>query len=134
MAKNIEIIKGNHYVCIKDVKVPSGYGVYCHKGGIYTSPEDGYLVHDTGNQFKPYEWTLSEYFRPATAEEIVIGRALTEEQQLLVKELKLKIELAKIEFVKCGLSEHEAIKEVEQLIKKCIQEIYHPKFPTPTKN
>ncbi len=128
MAKNIEIIKGNHYVCIKDVKVPSGYGVYCHKGGIYTSPEDGYLVHDTGNQFKPYEWTLSEYFRPATAEEIVIGRALTEEQQLLVKELKLKIELAKIEFVKCGLSEHEAIKEVEQLVKKCIQEVYHPKF------
>ena len=127
MAKNIEIIKGNHYVCIKDVKVPSGYGVYCHKGGIYTSPEDGYLVHDTGNQFKPYEWTLSEYFRPATAEEIVIGRALTEEQQLLVKELKLKIELAKIEFVKCGLSEHEAIKEVEQLVKKCIQEVYHPK-------
>ena len=128
MAKNIELIKGNHYVCIKDVKVPSGYGVYCHKGGIYTSPEDGYLVHDTGNQFKPYEWTLSEYFRPATAEEIVIGRALTEEQQLLVKELKLKIELAKIEFVKCGLSEHEAIKEVEQLVKKCIQEVYHPKF------
>lgn len=128
MAKNIEIIKGNQYVCIKDVKVPSGYGVYCHKGGIYTSPEDGYLVHDNGNQFKPYEWTLSEYFRPATAEEIIIGRALTEEQQLLVKELKLKIELAKIEYVKCGLSEHEAIKEVEQLLKKCIQEVYHPKF------
>ena len=128
MAKNIEIIKGNQYVCIKDVKVPSGYGVYCHKGGIYTSPEDGYLVHDTGNQFKPYEWTLSEYFRPATAEEIIIGRVLTEEQQLLVKELKLKIELAKIEYVKCGLSEHESIKEVEQLLKKCIQEVYHPKF------
>ena len=94
MAKNIEIIKGNQYVCIKDVKVPSGYGVYCHKGGIYTSPKDGYLVYDTGNQFKPYEWTLSEYFRPATAEEIVIGRALTEEQQLLVEELELKIKLA----------------------------------------
>lgn len=109
MAKNIEIIKGNQYVCIKDVKVPSGYGVYCHKGGIYTSPEDGYLVHDTGNQFKPYEWTLSEYFRPATAEEIVIGRALTEEQQLLVEELELKIKLAKIDFMKCGLSEEQAL-------------------------
>lgn len=77
MAKNIEIIKGNHYVCIKDVKVPSGYGVYCHKGGIYTSPVDGYLVHDTGNQFKPYEWTLSEYFRPATAEETYMSGGFT---------------------------------------------------------
>lgn len=127
MAKNIEIIKGNQYVCIKDVKVPSGYGVYCHKGGIYTSPEDGYLVHDTGNQFKPYEWTLSEYFRPATAEEIVIGRALTEEQQLLVEELELKIKLAKIDFMKCGLSEEKANTEVDMIVKAAIQNVYHPK-------
>ncbi len=127
MAKNIEIIKGNQYVCIKDVKVPSGYGVYCHKGGIYTSPEDGYLVHDTGNQFKPYEWTLSEYFRPATAEEIVIGRALTEEQQLLVEELELKIKLAKIDFMKCGLSEEQALAQVDLIVKNAIREVYHPK-------
>ena len=127
MAKNIEIIKGNQYVCIKDVNVPSGYGVYCHKGGIYTSPEDGYLVHDTGNQFKPYEWTLSEYFRPATAEEIVIGRALTEEQQLLVEELELKIKLAKIDFMKCGLSEEQALAQVDLVVKNAIREVYHPK-------
>lgn len=127
MAKNIEIIKGNQYVCIKDVKVPSGYGVYCHKGGIYTSPEDGYLVHDTGNQFKPYEWTLSEYFRPATAEEIVIGRALTEEQQLLVEEFELKIKLARISFMKCGLSEEKANAEVDMIVKTAIQNVYHPK-------
>lgn len=127
MAKNIEIIKGNQYVCIKDVKVPSGYGVYCHKGGIYTSPEDGYLVHDTGNQFKPYEWTLSEYFRPATAEEIVIGRTLTEEQQLLVEELELKIKLAKIDFMKCGLSEEQALAQVDLIVKNAIREVYHPK-------
>ena len=127
MAKNIEIIKGNQYVCIKDVKVPSGYGVYCHKGGIYTSPEDGYLVHDTGNQFKPYEWTLSEYFRPAAAEEIVIGRALTEEQQLLVEELELKIKLAKIDFMKCGLSEEQALAQVDLVVKNAIREVYHPK-------
>ena len=127
MAKNIEIIKGNQYVCIKDVKVPSGYGVYCHKGGIYTSPEDGYLVHDTGNQFKPYEWTLSEYFRPATAEEIVIGRALTEEQQLLVEELELKIKLVKIDFMKCGLSEEQALAQVDLIVKNAIREVYHPK-------
>jgi len=127
MAKNIEIIKGNQYVCIKDVKVPSGYGVYCHKGGIYASPEDGYLVHDTGNQFKPYEWTLSEYFRPATAEEIVIGRALTEEQQLLVEELELKIKLAKIDFMKCGLSEEQALAQVDLVVKNAIREVYHPK-------
>jgi len=128
MAKNIEIIKGNQYVCIKDVKVPSGYGVYCHKGGIYTSPEDGYLIHDTGNQFKPYEWTLSEYFRPASAEEIVIGRALTEEQQLLVEELELKIKLAKIDFMKCGLSEEQALAQVDLVVKNAIREVYHPKF------
>ena len=127
MAKNIEIIKGNQYVCIKDVKVPSGYGVYCHKGGIYTSPGGGYLVHDTGNQFKPYEWTLSEYFRPATAEEIVIGRALTEEQQLLVEELELKIKLAKIDFMKCGLSEEQALAQVDLIVKNAIREVYHPK-------
>ena len=127
MAKNIEIIKGNQYVCIKDVKVPSGYGVYCHKGGIYTSPEDGYLVHDTGNQFKPYEWTLSEYFRPATAEEIVVGRALTEEQQFLVEELELKIKLAKIDFMKCGLSEEQALAQVDLIVKNAIREVYHPK-------
>ena len=127
MINDIEIIKGNHYVCIKDVKVPSGYGVYCHKGGIYTSPEDDYLVHDTGNQFKPYEWTLSEYFRPATSDEILIGRALTEEQQLLVKELKLRIELAKIEFVKCGLSEEQALAQVDLVVKNAIREVYHPK-------
>lgn len=127
MAKSIEIIKGNQYVCIKDVKVPSGYGVYCHKGGIYTSPEDGYLVHDTGNQFKPYEWTLSEYFRPATAEEIVIGRALTEKQQLLVEELELKIKLAKIDFMKCGLSEEQALAQVDLVVKNAIREVYHPK-------
>ena len=52
---------------------------------------------------------------------------MTKEQQLLVKELKLKIELAKIEFMECGLSEDEAIEQVKIVLKAAINEVYPPK-------
>ena len=128
----MEIKKENQYVCINEVIAVYGDKeiVRHKKGRIYQSEDDGYITDEQGNAHN-YDFNKSQtgetYFRPATPDEVLIGRALTEEQQLLVKELKLKIELAKIEFVKCGLSEHEAIKEVEQLVKKCIQEVYHPK-------
>lgn len=123
----LKVVKGAKYVCIKDVKVPSGYGIYCHKGGIYTSFEDGYLMPDKGYQFKPYEGTISEYFRLATAEEILIGRELTEEQQLLIQELKLKMRLAVINFMKCGLTEEESIEQVDIVVKSAIDQVFHPK-------
>lgn len=122
----MEIKKGNWYVCTEGVSL-EGQNVTYKKGSLYQSSADGY-VNDENGVSNSFCMSGKHYFRPATSDEILIGRALTEEQQLLVKELKLKIELAKIEFVKCGLSEHEAIKEVEQLVKKCIQEVYHPKF------
>lgn len=122
----MEIKKGNWYVCTEGVSL-EGQNVTYKKGSLYQSSADGY-VNDENGVSNSFCMSGKHYFRPATSDEILIGRALTEEQQLLVKELKLKIELAKIEFVKCGLSEHEAIKEVEQLLKKCIQEVYHPKF------
>ena len=128
----MEIKKENQYVCINEVIAIYGDKeiVRHKKGRIYQSEDDGYITDEQGNAHN-YDFNKSQtaetYFRPATPDEILIGRALTKEQQLLVKELKLKIELAKIEFMKCGLSEHEAIKEVEQLVKKCIQEVYHPK-------
>ena len=121
----MEIKKGNWQVCTEGVSL-EGQNVTYKKGGLYQSSADGY-VNDENGVSNSFCLSGKHYFRPATSDEILIGRALTEEQQLLVKELKLKIELAKIEFVKCGLSEHEAIKEVEQLVKKCIQEVYHPK-------
>ena len=121
----MEIKKGNWYVCTEGVSL-EGQNVTYKKGGLYQSSADGY-VNDENGVSNSFCLSGKHYFRPATSDEILIGRALTEKQQLLVKELKLKIELAKIEFVKCGLSEHEAIKEVEQLVKKCIQEVYHPK-------
>ena len=121
----MEIKKGNWYVCTEGVSL-EGQNVTYKKGNLYQSSADGY-VNDENGVSNSFCLSGKHYFRPATSDEILIGRALTEEQQLLVKELKLKIELAKIEFVKCGLSEHEAIKEVEQLVKKCIQEVYHPK-------
>lgn len=121
----MEIKKGNWYVCTEGVSL-EGQNVTYKKGSLYQSSADGY-VNDENGVSNSFCISGKHYFRPATSDEILIGRALTEEQQLLVKELKLKIELAKIEFVKCGLSEHEAIKEVEQLVKKCIQEVYHPK-------
>ena len=121
----MEIKKGNWYVCTKGVSL-EGQNVTYKKGGLYQSSSDGY-VNDENGVSNSFCWSGKHYFRPATPDEILIGRALTEEQQLLVKELKLKLELAKSNFVKCGLSEHEAIKEVEQLVKKCIQEVYHPK-------
>ena len=48
-------------------------------------------------------------------------------QQLLVKELKLKIELAKIEFMKCGLSEDEAIEQVDMVLKAAFKEVFYHK-------
>jgi len=42
-------------------------------------------------------------------------------KQLLEKELELKIELAKINFMECGLSEQESIQYIKQTIKNCIQ-------------
>ena len=62
-----------------------------------------------------------------TPDEILIGRALTEEQQLLVEELELKIKLAKIDFMKCGLSEEQALAQVDLVVKNAIREVYHPK-------
>lgn len=120
----MEIKKENWYVCTESFE----YRDFIYKkGGLYQSSADGY-INDENGVSNSFCWSGKHYFRPATSDEILIGRALTEEQQLLVKELKLKIELAKIEFMKCGLSEQEAIKEVEQIVKKCIQEVYHPKF------
>ena len=112
----MEIKKGNWYVCTEGVSL-EGQNVTYKKGGLYQSSADGYVNDENG----------VHYFRPATSDEILIGRALTEEQQLLVKELKLKIELAKIEFMKCGLSEDEAIEQVDMVLKAAFKEVFHPK-------
>lgn len=124
MAKNIEIIKGNQYVCTEDVFV--GNEVLFKKDQIYKAAADGY-VEDVNGTSRSFNLSGEFHFRLATAEEIAIGRALTEEQQLLVKELKLKIELAKIEFMKIGLSEEEAIEQVEMVLKCALKEVFHPK-------
>ena len=112
----MEIKKGNWYVCIKDCLK------YILKDDIVEADEDNSIK---GLKLRPQEF--SDYFRPATPDEILIGRALTEEQQLLVKELKLKIELAKIEFMKCGLSEDEAIEQVDMVLKTAFKEVFYPK-------
>lgn len=122
----MEIKKGQYYICIKDVVMDDGTIGYS-QGKCYSSDKQYYLVDNNGfsNFWQCPEMT--EYFRLATPDEILIGRALTDEQQLLVKELKLKIELAKIEFMKCGLSENEAIEQVDIVLKAAINEVYHPK-------
>lgn len=119
----MEIKKGKYYVCIKDVVMDDGTIGYS-QGKCYCSDKQYYLVDNFGfsNFWQCPEMT--EHFRPATTVEIVIGRTLTEEQQLLVKELKLKIELAKIEFRKCGLSKDKAI---EMILKATFKEVFHPK-------
>ena len=122
----MEIKKGQYYVCIKDVVMDDetiGYS----QGKCYCSDKQYYLVDNNGfsNFWQCTEMT--EHFRPATPDEVLIGRALTEEQQLLVKELKLKIELAKIEFKKCGLSEDEAIEQVDMVLKAAFKEVFYPK-------
>ena len=128
----MEIKKGNWYVCINEVIAVYGDKeiVRHKKGRIYQSEDDGYITDEQGNAHN-YNFNKSQtaetYFRPATPDEILIGRALTEEQQLLVKELKLKIELAKIEFMKCGLSEDEAIEQVDMVLKAAFKEVFHPK-------
>ncbi len=121
----MEIKKGNWYVCTEGVSL-EGQNVTYKKGGLYQSSADGY-VNDENGVSNSFCLSGKHYFRPATPDEIVIGRALTEEQQLLVKELKLKIELAKIEFMKCGLSEDEAIEQVDMVLKAAINQVYHPK-------
>ena len=122
----MEIKKGQYYICIKDVVMDDGTIGYSH-GKCYSSDKQYYLVDNNGfsNFWQCPEMT--EYFRLATPDEILIGRALTDEQQLLVKELKLKIELAKIEFMKCGLSEDEAIEQVDMVLKYAFKEVFHPK-------
>ena len=128
----MEIKKGNQYVCIKEVIAVYGDKeiVRHKKGKIYQSEDDGYITDEQSNTHN-YDFNKSQtaeiYFRPATPDEILIGRALTEEHQLLVKELKLKIELAKIEFMKCGLSEEQALAQVDLIVKNAIREVYHPK-------
>jgi hypothetical protein len=128
----MEIKKGNQYVCINEVIAVYGDKeiVRHKKGRIYQSEDDGYITDEQGNAHN-YDFNKSQtaetYFRPATPDEVLIGRALTEEQQLLVKELKLKIELAKIEFMKCGLSEEQALAQVDLVMKNAIREVYHPK-------
>ena len=126
MKSDMEIKKGQYYVCIKDVVMDDktiGYS----QGKCYCSDKQYYLVDNNGfsNFWQCTEMT--EHFRPATPDEVLIGRALTEEQQLLVKELKLKIELAKIEFKKCGLSEDEAIEQVDMVLKAAFKEVFYPK-------
>ena len=122
----MEIKKGNWYVCTEGVSL-EGQNVTYKKGSLYQSSADGY-VNDENGVSNSFCMSGKYYFRPATSDEILIGRALTEEQQLLVKELKLKIELAKIEFVKCGLSEEQALAQVDLVVKNAIREVYHPKF------
>jgi hypothetical protein len=119
----MEIKKENWYVCTESLEYRNC--IY-KKGGLYQSSEDGYLNDENGVS-NSFCWSGKHYFRPATSDEILIGRALTEEQQLLVKELKLKIELAKIEFMKCGLSEEQALAQVDLVVKNAIREVYHPK-------
>ena len=128
----MKIKKGNWYVCINEVIAVYGDKeiVRHKKDRIYQSEDDGYITDEQGNAHN-YDFNKSQtaetYFRPATSDEILIGRALTEEQQLLVKELKLKIELAKIEFMKCGLSEDEAIEQVDMVLKAAFKEVFYPK-------
>lgn len=119
----MEIKKENWYVCTESLEYRNC--IY-KKGGLYQSSADGYLNDENGVS-NSFCWSGKHYFRPATSDEILIGRALTEEQQLLVKELKLKIELAKIEFMKCGLSEEQALAQVDLVVKNAIREVYHPK-------
>lgn len=121
----MEIKKGNWYVCTEGISL-EGQNVTYKKGSIYQSSADGY-VNDENGVSNSFCLSGKHYFRPATPDEILIGRALTEEQQLLVKELKLKIELAKIEFMKIGLSEEETIEQVNMVLKCALKEVFHPK-------
>ena len=127
----MKIKKGNQYVCINEVIAVYGDKETVHhkKDRIYQSEDDGYITDEQGNTHN-YDFNKSQtselYFRPATPDEILIGHALTKEQQLLVKELKLRIELAKIEFMKIGLSEEEAIEHVNMVLKAVCNEIFHP--------
>ena len=126
MKSDMEIKKGQYYVCIKDVVMDDktiGYS----QGKCYCSDKQYYLVDNNGfsNFWQCTEMT--EHFRPATPDEILIGRALTEEQQLFIKEIKLKIKLGKIELMKCGLSEDEAIEQVDMVLKAAFKEVFYPK-------
>ena len=112
----MEIKKGNWYICIKDCLK------YILKDDIVEADDDNSIK---GLKLRPQE--LCDYFRPATPDEILIGRALTEEQQLLIKEIKLKIKLGKIELMKCGLSEDEAIELVKIVLKTAFNKVFHPK-------
>lgn len=124
MAKNVEITKGKWYACTEDVLV--GTDVLFKKGQIYKATADGY-VEDVNGTSRSFNLSGKLYFRPATMEETLIGRALTEEQQLLMEEFELKIKLARISFMKCGLSEEKANAEVDMIVKTAIQNVYHPK-------
>ena len=125
MADKFEIKKGNWYVCTERVSL-EGQDVTYKKGNLYQSSADGY-VNDENGVSNSFCLSGKHYFRPATPDEIQIGRTLNNEQQLLLKELKLKIELAKIEFMKIGLSEEEAIEHVNMVLKAVCNEIFHPK-------
>lgn len=124
MAKNVEITKDNWYACTEDVLV--GTDVLFKKGQIYKATADGY-VEDVNGTSRSFNLSGEFHFRLATKEEVTIGRALTEEQQLLVEEFELKIKLARISFMKCGLSEEKANAEVDMIVKTAIQNVYHPK-------
>ena len=124
MAKNVEITKGNWYACTEDVLV--GTDVLFKKDQIYKATADGY-VEDVNGTSRSLNLSGEFHFRLATKEEVTIGRALTEEQHLLVEEFELKIKLARISFMKCGLSEEKANAEVDMIVKTAIQNVYHPK-------
>ena len=125
MAKKFEIKKGNWYVCTDGVSL-EGQDVTYKKGNLYQSSADGYVKDENGVS-NSFCMSGKFYFRPATQEEILIGRALTEEQQLLIRELKLKMRLAVIDFMKCGLTEDAATEQVNIIVKAAINQVYHPK-------
>ena len=64
MGSLLKLKKGQSYKCIMRLAKPSGYGIVCHVGGVYSCPKDGYIIGDNNLQFKPYPFTLSAYLEP----------------------------------------------------------------------
>ena len=124
MTKKTEITKGCWYVCTENVTMDNN--ILFKKGQIYKAAADGY-IEDKDGISRSLNLSGGFYFREATTNEIAIGRALTEEQQLLIEEFKIQIQLAKIKFVKLGMSEERAAEYVDEIVKGCIHQVYHPK-------
>lgn len=77
MADIFEIKKGNWYVCTESLEYRNC--IY-KKGGLYQSSADGYLNDENGVS-NSFCWSGKHYFRPATPDEILIGRAQTTDHQ-----------------------------------------------------